>query len=178
MRLDQKQADALFATSITAGARRHQDQRRTGSANHSNLASGQTPAPLDRARLGQHIVQLVVALQFFQSHRQLQRAFSHLRQQVCLLAGIAQLLQQTGRVNLRLQERLQAQVATELGHDQHVVHAAATEAAMFLGNRHRTQAQFGHLVPERRAHAGFAVVVAFAGFEAVVIAGQSGHGIL
>jgi phosphoserine phosphatase len=94
------------------------------------------------------------------------------------LAGITELLQQAGRVNLRLQEGLQAQVATELGHDQQVVHAAATEAAMFLGNRHRTQAQFCHLVPEHRAHAGFAVVIAFAGFEAVVVAGQSGHGVL
>ncbi|MNE87953.1 hypothetical protein D3C80_1852010 [compost metagenome] len=81
-------------------------------------------------------------------------------------------------MNLRLQERLQAQVAPQLGHDQPVVHAAAAKAPMGLGNRHRTQAKLCQLAPERRAHARLAAVVTFARFEAVVITSQAGHGVL
>ncbi|MNF47971.1 hypothetical protein D3C84_291860 [compost metagenome] len=110
--------------------------------------------------------------------RQLQLAADHHRQQAFVLLGAAQLLQQAAGVDLRLQVGLQAQAAAQLGHDQHVVHAAAAEAAVGLGEGHAAEAQLAQLLPELAAEARLAAVEVLALLEAVAVAHQTGHGVL
>ncbi|MNQ82650.1 hypothetical protein D3C85_977050 [compost metagenome] len=119
-----------------------------------------------------------MALAFLQGHRQLQLATGDPGQQGVALLVVTQLLQQAGGINLRVQEGFQAQVAAQLGHDQQIVHATTTIAAIGLGNRYRAQAEITELLPERPAEAQLAAVELLALFEAVAVAGQTDHGVL
>ncbi|MNH25383.1 hypothetical protein D3C79_853720 [compost metagenome] len=77
-----------------------------------------------------------------------------------------------------MQERLQAQATAQLLSNQHHVNAVAAKAAIGRVERHRGQAQFAQLLPERIAEAARALPVFFALFKAIGVAHQACSGVL
>ncbi|MNF92637.1 hypothetical protein D3C84_752860 [compost metagenome] len=177
-RVHQEQADARLVQRRARRACRHQDQTGAVPTDHHAFGTGQSPATDTGLGTGMHIVHLVMALAFLQGDRQLQLARGHARQQFGPLGVAAQLLQQAGTVDLGVEVRLQAEVAPQLRHHQVGVHAAAAQAAMFLGQGHRADAQVAELPPEVPAEARLAAVERLALLEAVAVPGQAGHRVL
>ncbi|MNN33211.1 hypothetical protein D3C81_1469590 [compost metagenome] len=119
-----------------------------------------------------------MALRFFQGDRHLQAGIGQTRQQVLLLLIVSQLLDQTASEHHRMQVRLQAQAAAQLGHDQLGFHPAAAKAAEFLGERYGGQAEGADLLPQLAgiAQPGLAELLAL--LEAIGVAHQTGSGVL